>query len=76
MEIAQFFTQLFAQVWRVLELNMPYFNIPIWAVWAGILLITVSIKVFRNVVDIGSFVGRDTFSYQSKTDGNYKRKGE
>lgn len=76
MEVGQFFTELFAQVWRVLELNMPYFNIPIWAVWAGILLITVSIKVFRNVVDIGTSVGRDTVSYQSKTDGKYKRKGD
>lgn len=76
MEVGQFFTQLFAQVWRVLELNMPYFNIPIWAVWAGILLITVSLKVFRNVVDIGASVGRDTVTYQSMTDRKYKRKGE
>lgn len=76
MEVGQFFTQFFAQIWRILEMNMPFFNIPIWAVWGGILLINVSIKVFRSVLGIGANVGRDTLNYQSNQSGKYPRKGD
>lgn len=70
MEVAgQFFTHLFSEVWRVLQLNMPVFNIPIWYVWVGIFIIGLSIKIFRG------FLGLDSVSYSSSQSRNYPRKG-
>lgn len=66
--VGEFFTNLFSQVWRVLELNMPVFNIPIWSVWVGIFLIELSIKIF-NSFDISS-------PFRSNTKGRYPRKGD
>lgn len=70
MEVVRtFFVHLFSQVWRVLSLNMPVFDIPIWSVWVGIFTITLSIKILRNFLGLtGGIIASEEVSrwYNSK----------
>lgn len=66
--VGEFFTHLFTEVWRVLELNLPLFNIPVWSVWVGIFVIELSIKIIKSF-GISS-------PYNSNTRGRYPRKGD
>lgn len=69
-DVGNFFTSWFAEVFRVLQLNMPLFNIPIWSFWSGAFLITLSIRIFR------SFLLDGTSTYVSNGKGRYPKKGD
>lgn len=66
-EVGQFFTALFAQVWRVLSLRLPVFNITILQFWVGVFIVELSIKVYRMFLN--------PMPYKSSV-GKYNRKGE
>lgn len=66
MSIPVFFAEFYAQVFRILQLQLPYFGVSIWQFWCGAFVITLSIRLIHR------WLSDET--YESVT-GRYPRKG-
>lgn len=67
-DVGQFFTAMFAQVWRVLQLRLPVFGFTILQFWVGVFIVELSIKIYRMFLN--------PVQYKSTVSNSYKRKGE
>lgn len=73
MNVGEFFAGFFGHVFRIFEIRLPFFNLPIWYVLVGMFVVNLSVAIYRYYV-------RDNFEYHpyhSYVGGKeYKRKGE
>lgn len=67
-EVGQFFTTMFAQVWRVLSLRLPVFGFTILQFWVGVFIVELSIKIYRLFLH--------PVPFKSSSSGYYPRKGD